>query len=61
MPAELNIFAESMGHMLGVHIMEVYSLDRVAKLCETHGLTVDCSPGRTNGFDFDKAEDRSRA
>ena len=60
-PAELKRLAESMGQLLGVDIMEVYYPERVAKLCKTHGLTPGCSLDLANGFDFDKAEDRSRA
>ena len=54
-PAELRTVAESMGHVLDVGIMEVYSPERVAKLCRKHGLTPDCSLALTKGFDFDRA------
>ena len=60
-PVELRKIAASAGHLLDVDIMEVYSPERVAKLCRKHGLTPGCSLDLTNGYDFDKAADRERA
>ena len=40
--------------------MEVYSLERVAKLCKKYGLTPGCSLDLTNGYDFDKDADLER-
>ena len=48
-PAELGKIASSAGHLLDVDIMEVYSPERVAKLCRKHGLTPGCSLDLTNG------------
>ena len=41
--------------------MEVYSPERVAKLCKKHVSTSGFSLDLTNGYGFDKAEDRERA
>ena len=60
-PVGLRKIASSAGHLLDVDIMEVYSPERVAKLCRNHGLTPGCSLDLTNGYDFDKAADRERA
>ena len=60
-PAELKKIATSVGHLFDVDIMEVYSPERVAKLFWKHGPTLGCSLDQTNGYDFDKAEDRERA
>ena len=41
--------------------MEVYSPERVAKLCGDYGLQPGASLDLTNGFDFDTFADRKRA
>ena len=60
-PDELKKIATSGGHLLDVHIMQVYSPESGAKLRRKHGLTLGCSLDLTNGYDFDKAEDREKA
>ena len=60
-PAELRKNATSVGHILDVDIRDVYSPERVAKLCRKHRLTPGCSLDLTNGYDFDKAADCERA
>ena len=52
--------ADIFTHLLDVDIMEEYSPERVAKLCENYGVTPVLSLDLTNGLDFDKAEDRLR-
>ena len=47
--------------LLKVDVMEVYSPERVTKLCEKHGLRPGCSLDLTNEYDFDKATDRQKA
>ena len=51
----------SLGELLSKDIMEMYSPERVAKLCADFGLRPGASLDLTNGFDFDTYEDRKRA
>ena len=48
-PAELRKIVTSVGSLLDVDIMEVYSPERVAKLCRKHGLTSGRSLDLTTG------------
>ena len=41
-PVELRKIASSAGRLLDVDIMEVYTLERVAKLCRKHWLSPGC-------------------
>jgi hypothetical protein len=52
---------KAVDEVLGVDIVEMYSRERVAKLCKQFGLSPGCSLDLTNGFDFDTASDRKRA
>ena len=47
--------------LLGVDITEVYSPERVAKVCAKFQLRSGSSMDLTNGWDFDTEADRSRA
>ena len=58
---QLRNIATSVGHLLDVDFMGVYSPERVAKLCRKHGLSPGCPLDLTNGYGFDKAADRERA
>ena len=60
-PAELRRVAKSVSHLLEADIMEVYRPERVAKLCEKHGLTPCSSLYVAGGFNFDRAEERRKA
>ena len=53
--------AKKCSELMSTDIMEVYSPERVAKLCGEFGLTPGSSLDLTNGFDFDTALDRERA
>ena len=45
---------------LGVDVMEMFSPERVGKLCKEYGLDQGSSMDIKSGYDFDKAEDRKR-
>ena len=47
--------------ILGVDITEVFSPERIAKLAARFGLVPGASMDLTNGWDFNRAEDRARA
>ena len=47
--------------LLAVDVMEVYSPERVAKLCAKYDLKPGSSLDLTNGYDFDNAGDRQKA
>ena len=53
--------AETARHLLSADIMEMYSPERVTKMCKKFGLQAGCSLDLTNGFNFDLAADRSKA
>ena len=47
--------------ILGVDVSEIYSPERVAKVCKAFGLEPGSSMDLTNGWDFDLGEHRRRA
>lgn len=51
----------SVEQLLSKDVMEMYSPERVAKLCSDFGLRLGASLDLTNGFDFDTYDDRKRA
>ena len=46
--------------MLGVDVMEVFSPERVGKLCKEYGLDQGMAMDIKSGFDFDKSSDRAK-
>ena len=60
-PEVVDRIAKVTREVLSVDVMEMYSPERVAKLCKQYGLRAGCSLDLTNGFDFDLLADRQRA
>ena len=46
--------------LLGVDVMEVFSPERVGKLCKEYGLDQGLAMDIKSGYDFDNADDRKR-
>ena len=46
--------------LLGVDVMEVFSPERVGKLCKEYGLDRGLAMDIKSGYDFDKADERKR-
>ena len=59
-PDQLKRIAAALGDLCSVDVMEVYSPERVAAMCKNYGLVQGASLDLTNGYDFDKQEDRQR-
>ena len=61
---KLVVGRQSAEHMnrpiLAVDVMEVFSPERVGKLCKKYGLDQGLALNIKSGYDFDKTSDRSR-